>query len=68
MLAQSWFWLIETDNKRKGQVMTILKREILFALMILSVGTLAACNTIEGAGKDIKSGGLPLAALLGSAE
>lgn len=37
--------------------MSILKRNVLFALMILSIGTLAACNTIEGAGKDIESGG-----------
>jgi len=37
--------------------MNILKRRILLALMMLSIGTLAACNTVEGAGKDIESGG-----------
>jgi len=37
--------------------MTVLKRNILLALMMLCLGTLAACNTVEGAGKDIQSGG-----------
>jgi predicted small secreted protein len=37
--------------------MTILIRKVLLALMLVSLGALAACNTVEGAGKDIQSGG-----------
>jgi predicted small secreted protein len=37
--------------------MSILIRKVLLALTILSLGALAACNTVEGAGKDIQSGG-----------
>lgn len=34
-----------------------MKRIVLTLALIAGVGTLAACNTVEGAGKDIKSAG-----------
>jgi entericidin B len=34
-----------------------MKRLIAFLLVIASAGTLAACNTVAGAGQDLSAGG-----------
>ncbi len=37
--------------------MKLIRHLTLAAAALLSLATLTACNTVEGAGKDIKSGG-----------
>ena len=37
--------------------MKLIRNLSLAAIALISLGNLAACNTVEGAGKDIKAGG-----------
>ncbi len=44
-----------TDVANKQQV--ILMKQLIALILLVAIGGLAGCNTIEGAGKDIQSGG-----------
>jgi predicted small secreted protein len=44
-----------TDDTDTQQVMEMKKLGVL--ILLVAIGGLSACNTIEGAGKDIQSGG-----------
>ena len=46
----------ETDTQQATQQVTKMKKLVALILLV-AVGGLSACNTIEGAGKDIQSGG-----------
>jgi entericidin B len=44
-----------TDDTDTQQVMEMKK--LVALILLVAIGGLSACNTIEGAGKDIQSGG-----------
>jgi entericidin B len=44
-----------TDGTDKQQVMVMNK--LIALILLVAIGGLSACNTMEGAGKDIQSGG-----------